>query len=108
MASALFTIAGPVMNALAFSGTNFIFSKHMDHGEKERKRDNFTLKKLQRAIDEWNEDKMKRIDYINKRLREKNEGRACYQVFAKQIKPLPRESQLSNLYHPSEGQRMVN
>ena len=59
---------------------------------------------------------MKRLDLINKRLREKNEARLHisnvdeamvehYQVFAKQIKPLPPEPQLSDFYHLSEVQR---
>ena len=59
---------------------------------------------------------MRRLDFINKRLREKNETRAYinnvdeamleyYRVFAKQIKPLPREPQLSDFYHPSEVQK---
>ena len=37
MASLLFTIGGAVMNALAFSGTDFIFSRLTDHGEEESK-----------------------------------------------------------------------
>ena len=59
---------------------------------------------------------MKRLDFINKRLREKNEARAYinnvdeamleyYRVFAKQIKPLPPEPELSDFYHPSENQK---
>ena len=59
---------------------------------------------------------MKRLDFINKRLREKNEARAYinnvneamleyYRVFEKQIKPLQPEPQLSDFYHPSEAQR---
>ena len=59
---------------------------------------------------------MKRLDFINKRLREKNEIMAYinnvneamleyYQVFAKPIKPLPPEPQLSNFYHSSEAQK---
>ena len=55
---------------------------------------------------------MKRLDFINKRLRENNKARAYinnvdeamleyYRVFSKQIKPLPPESQLSDFYHPS-------
>ena len=59
---------------------------------------------------------MKRLDFINKRLREKNEARAYinnvdekmveyYWVFSKQIKPLPPEPQLSDFYHPSETQK---
>ena len=104
------------MNALAFSGTNFVFSRITDHGEKERKRHDLALEKLQRARDEWDQDRMQRLDFINKRVREKNETRPYinnvdeaileyYRVFAKQIKPLPPEPQLSDFYHPSEAQK---
>ena len=59
---------------------------------------------------------MKRLDFINKRLCEKNEARAYinnvdeamleyYRVFAKQIKPLSPEPQLSDFYHLSEIQK---
>ena len=59
---------------------------------------------------------MKRFDFINKRVRQKNEARAYinnvdeamleyYRVFAKQIKLLPPEPQLSNFYHPSEDKK---
>ena len=71
MASVLFTIGGAMVNALAFSGTNFFFSRLTDHGAEERKRHDLALEKLQRARDEWNRDRMKRLDFMNKRLREK-------------------------------------
>ena len=56
---------------------------------------------------------MKRLDFINERLREKKKARTYinnvdeamlkyYRVFAKQIKLLPPEPQLSDFYHPSE------
>ena len=104
------------MNALAFSSTNSVFSRLTDHGEEERKRHDLALEKLQRARDEWNKDRMKRLDFINKRLREKNEARVYidnvdeaileyYRVFAKQIKPLPPEPKLSDFYHPSKIQK---
>ena len=59
---------------------------------------------------------MKRLDFINKRLCEKNESRAYinnvdeamleyYKVFVKQIKPFPQEPQSSDFYHPSEAQK---
>ena len=59
---------------------------------------------------------MRRLDFINKRLREKNEARTYinnadeamleyYRVCAKQIKPLPPEPQLSDFCHPSETQK---
>ena len=114
MASFLFTVGGAVVNALAFSSTNFIFSRLTDHSEEECKRHDVALAKLQRARDEWNKDRMKRLDFINKRLREKNEVSTYinnvdetileyYRVFAKQIKPLSPEPPLSDFYHPSEN-----
>ena len=75
MASLLFTIGGAVVNALAFSGTNFIFSKLTDYGAEESKRHNLAIEKLQMARDEWNKYRKKRLDFINKRLREKCETR---------------------------------
>ena len=53
---------------------------------------------------------------MNKRVREKNEARTYinnvdearleyYRVFAKQIKPLPPESELSDFCHLSENQK---
>ena len=78
------------------------FSRLADHGAGERKRHDLALEKLQKARDEWNRDQMKRLDLINKMLRERNEARAyinnvdeamleCYRVFAKKL----------NLYHLS-------
>ena len=83
------------------------------------KRHSLALERLQKARDEWNEDRMKLLDFINKRLLEKIEAKACinnvddaaleyYRVFAKQIKPLLPEPKLSDFYHPSESQKMVN
>ena len=71
MASLLFTVGGAVVNTLAFSGTNFIYSKLTDRGAEERKRHDLALEKLQSARDEWIKDRMKRLDFIDKRLREK-------------------------------------
>ena len=76
MATLLFTIGGAVVNALAFSGTNFVFSQLTDHGEEERKRHDLALEKFQMARNKWNENRMKRLDFINKRLREQNKARA--------------------------------
>ena len=62
---------------------------------------------------------MKRLDFINKTLRVKNEARTYinnvneamleyYRVFGKQTKSLPLEHQLSDFYHPTEAQKVVN
>ena len=52
MASLLFIIGGAIVNALAFSSTNVVFSRFTDHGAEESKRHDLELKKLQRASDE--------------------------------------------------------
>ena len=63
------------------------------------KRHYLALEKLQRARDKRNKDRIKRLDFINKRLHEKNEARAYinnideamlgyYKILAKQIKSL--------------------
>ena len=44
-------------------------------GTEERKRHYLALEKLQMARDEWNKDQMKLLDFINKRLGEKNEAK---------------------------------
>ena len=115
----LFTILSRILSsavsATGFGGAN-VFSMVTDHSAKECKRHDLALKKLQRERDKWNEDRMKRLDFINRRLREKNEARTYinnideamvqyYRVFAKQIKALPPEPQLSDFYHPSETQK---
>ena len=81
MASVLFTIGSAVINALPFSGTNFVFSRLTDDGAEEHKKDDLALEKLQRARDEWNRDQMKRLDLINKILRERNEARVYIKNF---------------------------
>ena len=77
MTSLLFTIGDVVVNALVFGGTNFVFSRLTDHGAEERKRHDLADEQLQKARDQWNENRMKRLDFINKRRCEKNEARVC-------------------------------
>ena len=100
MASVLFTIGGPMVNALTFSDTNFVFSRMTDHGTEQRKIHDLAHGKFQRARDEWNRDRMKRLDLINKRLRERNEERA----YIKNVDKAMLEY-LQIFYHPSEVQK---
>ena len=102
MASLLAIGASEAVNALAFSGKNYLFSKFSDHGEAERKRHDIALEDLQRNRDKWNQERLKRLDFINKRLRDKKEARdyignldsamlEYYRVFGVKLKPLPPE-----------------
>ena len=116
MASLLFSVGGAVVNPLAFTQTNFVFSRLTDHSAEGRKRHDLALEKLQTARDKWNRDRMKRLDFMNKRLREKSEARTYinnvdeailkyYRVFAKKIKPLPPEPEFSDFCHSLEDQK---
>ena len=49
----------------------------MDHSKRKCKRHDLTLEKLQKARNEWNENRMKRLNFINKRLSQNYEARAC-------------------------------
>ena len=40
-----------MVNALAYSGNNFVFSRLTDHGAEKRKKDDLALEKVQRARD---------------------------------------------------------
>ena len=44
----------------------------MDYDENDGKRHDLALRKLPRASDKWNEDEIKQLNFINKRLHEKN------------------------------------
>jgi hypothetical protein len=65
-------VGGALTNALAFSGSNFLFSQLS--GSAERKRHNLAMEKLQHERDTWNEQRLERIDFINQKL--KKEGHA--------------------------------
>ena len=123
MASLLFTLLssllGAGINATAFAGASLGFSMLRDDGGKERKKHDLAVEKLQKTKDEWNKNQMKRLDFINKRLCNKNEERAYinnvdeamleyFQLFAKQIKPLPPEPQLSDFYHLSNCELLID
>ena len=69
------SILGTGINAVAFGSASLGFSMLRDDG-KERKSYNLVEEQLQKAKDKWNEDRMKRLHFINERLREKNETRA--------------------------------
>ena len=54
MASIGFLIGGPLVNALAFTGSNYLFSSLSKESiDKERKRHDKAIKELQRAQIEW-------------------------------------------------------
>ena len=66
MASIGFLIKGALINALAFSGSNFLFSSLSKQLiDKERKRHDKAIEDLQRPQIEWAKKRQECLDYIN-------------------------------------------
>ena len=106
--------AGALVNALAFSGTNFIFSQFGNHGE-EMKRHNLAMEQFTRDREEYSRRRQERFDYINKTLRQQKHaeqtfsdldkaGRLYYEVTGNQLPPL-KEPKFIDYYNPSTKQK---
>ena len=116
MASLGLLIGGAAINALAFSGTNFLFSRLSDHGAVERERHDLAIEKLQRARDLWNKKRIEKLDYINSEIRKRNESMQYfndldkgileyYRVTGQKLAALPPQPTLTDFYHPSPQQK---
>ena len=67
MASIAIMAGGAVVNALAFSGTNYLFGKL---GGAERKRHDLAMEKLSKAREAWSRNRQQRLDFINQSLQQ--------------------------------------
>ena len=65
MASFAVMAGGALVNALAFSGTNFIFRQLGDHGKAEMKRPSLAMEQFSKARNEYARERQQRLDYIN-------------------------------------------
>ena len=69
MASIGFLIWGALVNALAFTGSNYLFSSLSKESlDKEQKRHDKAIEDLQRAQTEWAKKRQERLDYINSEI----------------------------------------
>ena len=114
MASIGFLIGGALVNALAFSGSNFLFSSLSKESiEKEQKRHDKAIEDLQRAQMEWVRKRPERLDYINNQIMKQRKAEkrfadlnsAMQQYFivtGRYLEPLPPKPVLSDFYVPSE------
>ena len=114
MASIGFLIGGALVNALAFTGSNYLFSGLSKESiDKERKRHDKAIEDLQRAQIEWAKKRQERLDYINnqiikehkaeKRFTDLNSAMQEYFIVTdRQLEPLHLKPVPSNFYVPSE------
>ena len=112
MVSVAMLIGGALANALAFTGSSYLFHRLSDA---ERKRHDPAIEVLQKAQIEWTHKHQQRIDFINNQLRlerkaetkftELNDAmREYHEVFGHELSPLPREPVLSDFYTPTDEQ----
>ena len=114
MASIGFLIGGALVNALAFTGSNYLFSSLSKESiDRERKRHDKAIKDLQKAQIEWAKKRQERLDYINNEIMKEHKAEkrfidlnsAMQQYFlvtGRQLEPLPPKPVLSDFYMPSE------
>ena len=94
-------IGGALANSLAFTGSSYLFLRlSKDSIDKERKRHDLTIEKLQKAQVEWAQKRQQRIDFINKQLRLERKAetkftelndtmREYHEVFGHELPSLP-------------------
>ena len=114
MASIGFLIGRALVNALAFTGSNYLFSSLSKESiDKERKRHDKAIEDLQRAQIEWAKKRQERLDYVNnqiikeckaeKRFTDLNSAMQEYFIVTgRQMEPLPPKPVLSDFYVPFE------
>ena len=114
MASIGFLIGGALINALASSGSNFLFrSLSKESIDKEQKRHDKAIEDLQRGQIEWAKKRQEQLDYINNEIVKEHKAKrrftdlnlAMQQYFlvtCRQLEPLPPKPVLSDFYVPSE------
>ena len=70
MASIVMLIGGELANALAFTGSSYLFHRlFADNINAERKRHDAAIEALQKAQIEWIHKRQQKIDFINNQLR---------------------------------------
>ena len=72
-------IGGAVVNALAFTGGNYLFSVlgRSGEAEKERKRHDLDIEKLQHAQSEYQHKRLLQLDCLNRELRAEQHSAQC-------------------------------
>ena len=86
MASIGFLIGGALINALAFTGSNYLFSSLSKEEliDKERKRHDKAFEDLQRAQIEWAKKRQERLDYINDQIMKQRKAEKGLQTLIQQ------------------------
>ena len=104
MASVAMLIRGALANALAFTGSSYLFHRlSKDTIDKERKRHDLAIEKLQKAQIEWVHKRQQQIDFINKQFRLERKCENIIKYFVTSFHPC-----LENLYPVTTTPQAMN
>lgn len=113
-------LGGAVANAVAFTGSNYLFSLFRDSGvEEERRRHDAAVEQLQAAQAAWAKRRTQRIDFIQGELRRQGHAVQSFQDVdeamqeyaavmpeaSRRLDSLGPEPQLVDFYQPSGDQQ---
>ena len=110
-------VVGAMVNALAFSGSNYLFSMLISSDlNEERKRHDQAVEQLQAAQAKWSRKRTELLDWISEDLRRQGHAvqtfrdvddamREYSRITGTKCDPLEPEPKLSDFYVPSSGQK---
>ena len=79
MASLAIMVGAAITNAIAFTAGNALYDKYgRGDGSEERLRHDKATEYVQKASAEWSEKRAEKLDWINSKLRDKNDARAVF------------------------------
>ena len=117
MACIAMLVGGAMVNAQAFSGSNYLFSMlRISDLNEERKRHDQAVEQLQAAQAKWSRKRTEHLDWISEDLRRQGHAvqtfrdiddsmREYSRVTGIKLEPLGPEPKLSDFCMPSSGQR---
>jgi hypothetical protein len=122
MAGIAMMVGGALVNALAFTGSNFLFSSlGSSSANDERKRHDKAVEHLQKAQAQWAKKRTERLDWINSEIRKQNHAARTFDdvdgaireynavttsvTGAQRLQNFEREPTLSDYYTPSNEQK---
>jgi hypothetical protein len=116
MASIAIMVGAAIVNAIEFTAGNALYDKFgRGDGSEERLRHDKAVEDQQKAVVEWNQKRAAILDWINRKLREKNDARLVFDDvdraldFYNEAHPdgqinLPQKPRLNDFYEPSVEQ----
>jgi len=116
MATVALLVGGAVVNALAFSGSNYLFSTFRGHETaEEQKRHDLATEQTQEAQAAWNRRQTERLNWVNEQLRRKAVAEKNFRNIDEAFDEYARVTgktlhkdpypQLSDYYTPSNDQK---